>query len=329
MPVGHAQRGARQYDPVTGRFISVDPVFNSADPQTFSGYTYAGGNPAVSSDPSGLCPQFPDCNNVPEPGPKHHRKPGVSLYPCGTPGGVPCNASPVVYTSFGSGIELHAHAASWTRYTNALLTAEAGFYAKYGYLPDFTACTAGLNGGISPCGGKGLMDVYWFLDNYLCTQPGITCTGPAAGKGVLASTMIGGGGLILGFGRDGGAAAAGGGDGGGTGDGAPEAAGGGRALWGSWSDYPKVTVGGREYADINGTLYTQHAVERMAPSGLGNAAGGVSGRSISPNFVQDVLENPDTVTPVKGPNGEPRLSYVSGSVQVITENGIVVTIITR
>jgi hypothetical protein len=76
-------------------------------------------------------------------------------------------------------------------------------------------------------------------------------------------------------------------------------------------------------------LYTQHAVERMAPSGLGNAAGGVSGRSISPNFVQDVLENPDTVTPVKGPSGEPRLLYVSDSVQVITENGIVVTIITR
>jgi hypothetical protein len=45
--------------------------------------------------------------------------------------------------------------------------------------------------------------------------------------------------------------------------------------------------------------------------------------------VQDVLDDPDTVDPFKGPNGEPRLSNVSGSVQVITENGIVITIITR
>ncbi len=102
-----------------------------------------------------------------------------------------------------------------------------------------------------------------------------------------------------------------------------------RALWGTWSDYPKVTIGGREYADIDGTLYTRHAFERLAPSGLGKAAGGVEGRSISPNLVQDVLDNPDSVTPVKGPSGEGRLSYVSGSVQIITEKGIVVTIITR
>jgi hypothetical protein len=105
--------------------------------------------------------------------------------------------------------------------------------------------------------------------------------------------------------------------------------GGGKALWGFWSDYDKVTVGDREYADINGRLYTQHAVERMTPSGFGNAAGGVAGRSISPNYVEDVLDNPESVTPVKGPDGEARLSYVSGSVQVITEDGSVVTVITR
>jgi hypothetical protein len=32
---------------------------------------------------------------------------------------------------------------------------------------------------------------------------------------------------------------------------------------------------------------------------------------------------------VKGPLGQPRLSYTSGSVQVITEDGIVITVITR
>jgi len=61
----------------------------------------------------------------------------------------------------------------------------------------------------------------------------------------------------------------------------------------------------------------------------GRPTGGVEGCSISPNLVQDVLDNPDSVTPVKRPSGEGRLSYVSGSVQVITEKGIVVTVITR
>jgi hypothetical protein len=45
----------RHYDPTIGRFISVDPVLNSGDPQLMSGYTYAGDNPTTSSDPSGLC----------------------------------------------------------------------------------------------------------------------------------------------------------------------------------------------------------------------------------------------------------------------------------
>jgi RHS repeat-associated protein len=105
--------------------------------------------------------------------------------------------------------------------------------------------------------------------------------------------------------------------------------GGGKVLWGSWNDYDHVTVDGNEYADVGGRLYTRHAVDRMQPSGLGKVAGGVQGRSISPNFVNDVIEHPESVDPVKGPLGQSRLSYVSGSVQVITENGIVVTIITR
>ena len=46
--------GARQYDSTTGRFISVDPQLNPVDPQSMSGYAYAGDNPVVRSDPSGL-----------------------------------------------------------------------------------------------------------------------------------------------------------------------------------------------------------------------------------------------------------------------------------
>lgn len=47
--------GARQYDPGTGRFLSVDPVLDTADTQTLGGYTYAADNPVTQADPSGLC----------------------------------------------------------------------------------------------------------------------------------------------------------------------------------------------------------------------------------------------------------------------------------
>ena len=45
--------GARAYDPSTGRFISVDPLLNLADPQSLNGYAYADNNPATLSDPTG------------------------------------------------------------------------------------------------------------------------------------------------------------------------------------------------------------------------------------------------------------------------------------
>ncbi|SDN20597.1 intein N-terminal splicing region/RHS repeat-associated core domain-containing protein [Actinacidiphila guanduensis] len=48
--------GARNYDPVTGRFLTPDPVFEAGDPNQMGGYTYAGDNPASGSDPSGLMP---------------------------------------------------------------------------------------------------------------------------------------------------------------------------------------------------------------------------------------------------------------------------------
>ncbi|MEU9974402.1 ricin-type beta-trefoil lectin domain protein [Streptomyces sp. NPDC051014] len=46
--------GARDYDPVLGRFLTPDPVFEAGDPNQMGGYTYAGDNPASGSDPSGL-----------------------------------------------------------------------------------------------------------------------------------------------------------------------------------------------------------------------------------------------------------------------------------
>ncbi|MBM7466105.1 RHS repeat-associated protein [Microbacterium esteraromaticum] len=46
--------GARTYDPVLGKFLSVDPVIDTNLPQQNTGYTYSGNNPTTYSDPSGL-----------------------------------------------------------------------------------------------------------------------------------------------------------------------------------------------------------------------------------------------------------------------------------
>ncbi|MDQ1044973.1 RHS repeat-associated core domain-containing protein [Streptomyces sp. V4I2] len=51
---GLTHLGAREYDPATGRFISVDPVLSTGQAQSLNGYTYANNNPATQSDPTGL-----------------------------------------------------------------------------------------------------------------------------------------------------------------------------------------------------------------------------------------------------------------------------------
>ncbi|MEV0595818.1 RHS repeat domain-containing protein [Nonomuraea cavernae] len=53
-PTGLTHLGARLYDPDTGRFVSVDPVFNFDHPQSWNGYVYANNTPVTQSDPSGL-----------------------------------------------------------------------------------------------------------------------------------------------------------------------------------------------------------------------------------------------------------------------------------
>ncbi|WP_260844948.1 RHS repeat-associated core domain-containing protein [Streptomyces sp. SLBN-31] len=45
--------GARDYDPMTGRFISVDPLLSLDQHQSLNGYTYGNNNPATFSDPTG------------------------------------------------------------------------------------------------------------------------------------------------------------------------------------------------------------------------------------------------------------------------------------
>jgi RHS repeat-associated protein len=84
-PSGLVHLGARLYDPDLGRFISVDPIMDLADPQQMQGYAYTNSNPLTWSDPEGLvC--TPDAYNLcpgqnvrlqPAGRPKPPKKPGT------------------------------------------------------------------------------------------------------------------------------------------------------------------------------------------------------------------------------------------------------------
>ncbi|MFG2880679.1 RHS repeat-associated core domain-containing protein, partial [Streptomyces sp. NPDC048337] len=51
---GLVHLGAREYDPATGRFISVDPIVDFNEPKQQNPYVYANNSPVTFSDPSGL-----------------------------------------------------------------------------------------------------------------------------------------------------------------------------------------------------------------------------------------------------------------------------------
>lgn len=58
-PTGLTHLGAREYDPVLGRFLSVDPIIDTDDPAQMNAYSYAHNNPVTKSDPDGLRPDGP------------------------------------------------------------------------------------------------------------------------------------------------------------------------------------------------------------------------------------------------------------------------------
>ncbi|WP_374008776.1 RHS repeat-associated core domain-containing protein [Leifsonia sp. LS-T14] len=62
---GLTQLGARAYDPVVGRFMSVDPVLDASDPAQSNGYSYAHNSPVSLSDPSGLKPSTSKSKSTP------------------------------------------------------------------------------------------------------------------------------------------------------------------------------------------------------------------------------------------------------------------------
>ena len=52
-PTGLIHEGAREYDSLLGRFISVDPDFDDSQPQSWNNYAYSNNNPVGFSDPEG------------------------------------------------------------------------------------------------------------------------------------------------------------------------------------------------------------------------------------------------------------------------------------
>jgi RHS repeat-associated protein len=54
--VGLVHLGARDYDPELGRFLNLDPIVKTGDPQQMHGYSYANNNPTTLSDPNGTEP---------------------------------------------------------------------------------------------------------------------------------------------------------------------------------------------------------------------------------------------------------------------------------
>jgi hypothetical protein len=109
--------------------------------------------------------------------------------------------------------------------------------------------------------------------------------------------------------------------------------------WGFWRDYPKVTVDGREYAQIGDRLYTEHAIERCLPSGrrtivdvpaASREGGGYmfhdKARGIPINWVEESIKIGAKSNIIK--NQELRTIHTLGDLEVVTtrDEHIVITV---
>jgi RHS repeat-associated protein len=72
--------GAREYDPITGRFLSVDPQLEVGDRRQMNGYSYGADDPVNGTDPTGQrwLPPAGGCGDKPCPLPKWVTDPGSS-----------------------------------------------------------------------------------------------------------------------------------------------------------------------------------------------------------------------------------------------------------
>jgi RHS repeat-associated protein len=136
--------GAREYDPVTGQFISPDPVLDPASPQDLDPYAYGLDNPVSNSDPTGLrvptdpggCQSYiPGCPGYKGPGgptsgsggyPGPHGYPGIPQQTTSSTGN-DAGSSPMARLLAGV-----AHQADILAYYNAWLVKYASDYGPRG-----------------------------------------------------------------------------------------------------------------------------------------------------------------------------------------------------
>ncbi|MDX6263469.1 MAG: hypothetical protein QOH84_5157, partial [Kribbellaceae bacterium] len=194
--------GAREYDPSIGRFISVDPLLDLADPQQMLGYTYANDNPVTGSDPTGLMnaavgdsggssgdPWSPP--PAVDPGGGHEGQVGltkshdasVDWYTKPTSRRVG-RVALVAESNHAFGVAWEASTAKWHKKMGARAA-----------MPT-TAC---INADAVHCMGSEWLDVGFFME-IVCKQPGIYCAGdrPSPLQGAIQAAvesgdMFGGG----------------------------------------------------------------------------------------------------------------------------------------
>lgn len=311
--------GAREYDPTLGRFLSVDPVIDLADPQSLLAYAYANNNPTTFSDPTGLCALDEGetrCGSHPTPVPP-------------SSGGKKDNPKPASAedSNQSSSSDQSQSGSSDSDDYQQESSAEEPVARPH---PDRMFEMAGCYGGpgcVMPEGFPGKYGPYRpipgeeFMPDILFGIVTLFIPG-----GEIA--MVGRAGSLLKVGVR-----------------APRAVSTGeKLLWTSWKSYPKVVADGQQYAKIGGRLYSKHAVDRLQPSGLrysprpgpgeGGSTGGMPqiyqaggdyGRSVSPSYVEDVIRRTEGITQDNG-----NILHDGGGLEVIlSKEGRVVTVMTK
>ncbi|WP_246486950.1 RHS repeat-associated core domain-containing protein [Kribbella qitaiheensis] len=196
---GLTHLGAREYDPSTGRFLSVDPLLDLTDPQSLLGYAYANNNPVSMSDPTGLMnSKEPDSGGSsgdpwsPPPtvdqGDTHEGAAGLTRshddevdYYTEPTHRVVGHLSLVASSS-------HRYAEAWEETIPLWFKKMKGDPA----LPT-TAC---INNDYNHCGGSEVLDMVWFM-KIMCMRPGIACGGDQ-GSGVGEAMVAVGPGAFFG-----------------------------------------------------------------------------------------------------------------------------------
>ena len=100
-------------------------------------------------------------------------------------------------------------------------------------------------------------------------------------------------------------------------------------VWGHWCDLEKIMIDGKEYAKINGRLFTRHAIERMAPISYGESwLMRLKGRGVPTSIVENVIKN-GVITETRINNGVTRICKTIDRVNVVLESDIVISVLIK